>query len=163
MDCLRLPGTSPDLHHTVCNISDSLHYLIVIVPLTGNGTCLLRLTWRQLWIKACTTLNHQLETTCVSLPCCKHLSDNHTELLWGLAHITGCSFYVILKAHYKLRATSALICQFIHCLLLHPGISSWKVYVLWSSEHYFWGPWSSNRAVHTWPVDHCWLWLSTCS
>ena len=77
MDCLRLPGTSPDLHHMVCNISDSIYHYIWSHPMAMELTCLLHLA---LVVDCSATLNHQLESPCVSLPHCMHLSDN-AELL----------------------------------------------------------------------------------
>ena len=79
-----------------------LTLLLHMVPPNGNGICLLYLA---LVVDCSTTLNHQLESPCFSLPHCKHLSDN-AELLWGFAshHVMQ-----ILKARYKLRVTALIV------------------------------------------------------
>ena len=91
MDCLRLPGTSPDLHHTVYNISDSLYYYIWSHPLAMELVCF---TWLQLWIVSHSLIVYIFLTVL-----------NYFEVL---PHITVCSFQVILKACYKLRVTALI-------------------------------------------------------
>ena len=137
-----------------------LTWLLHMVLPNGNGTCLLN--HLALVVDCSTTLNHQLELPCVSLSHCMQISDKCAETLWGFAshHIMQLLGYPEGPLQIK---SSCSHCQLTHCLSLHPGVSSWKVYVLWRSEHYFWRSSCSNPVVHPCPVDHCQLWLSTCS